>query len=57
MRALKRIYDFITGGSIVTPIGLALALIVAFTLPSMRPEAFCALIVLTFVGSAFERPT
>ncbi len=57
MRLLREIYDFITGGSRLTPFGLALAVIAAFALPTMRAEAFTALVVATFVASTFEKPT
>ncbi len=57
VRALKSIYDFITGGSIVTPVFLAAAILAAFFLPAFRPEAFLALVALAFIASTFERTT
>ncbi len=56
MRALSEIYDFITGGSIVTPFGLAIAILAAFWLPHLRAEAFVGIAALTFVAASFERP-
>ena len=54
MKLLREIYDFITGGSRLTPLGLALALLAAFTLPVFRAEAFVAIVVATLVASTFE---
>lgn len=56
MRALKAIHKFVAGSSIISPIGLGLALIAGFTLPSFRIEIFCAVIALTFIASTFEKP-
>ena len=59
MNALREIYDFITGGSLVSPIGLALAIGVAVAgaglPPSMRVAIFTIIIVTTFVAASFER--
>lgn len=56
MRVVHEIYDFITGGSIVTPVGVACAIAAAFLLPAMRPELFVAIVALTFVAATFEKP-
>lgn len=56
MHVLREIYDFITGGSIVAPAGLACAVIAALTLHAHRAEAFTAIVVVTFVASVFEKP-
>ncbi len=57
MRVVTEIYDFITGGSFVTPIGLACAIACAFLLPAFRTEAFVGIIALTLIAASFERPT
>lgn len=57
MRVLREIYDFITGGSIAAPIGLACALGAALLLPHWRAEAFSIIVLLSLVASTLERPT
>jgi hypothetical protein len=57
MRVVTEVYDFITGGSIVTPIGVACAIAAAFLLPAYRAESFVAIVALTFVASTFETPS
>ena len=56
MNALNEIYDFITGGSAVSPFGVAFAILAAFWLPAYRLEAFVTIVSLTFVISTFEKP-
>ena len=56
MRVVTEVYDFITGGSLVTPVGVACAIAAAFLLPAFRAEAFVAIVALTFVASTFETP-
>ncbi len=56
MRVLREIYDFITGGSIVAPAGLALAVLATLLVHAWRAEVFTVLILATFVTSTFERP-
>ncbi|MDE2483199.1 MAG: hypothetical protein KGN02_13560 [bacterium] len=55
MRLVREIYDFITGGSFVTPVGLALALLAVLLLPHFRLESFVLVIIATVVASTFER--
>ena len=57
MKVLREIYDFITGGSIASPVLLACAIAAAYLLPSFRAEAFTVLVVLAFIVSTFERVT
>lgn len=56
MRVVNEMYNFITGGSVVTPVGVACAIAAAFLLPASRAELFVAIIALTFVASTFEKP-
>ena len=56
MRVVKEIYDFITGGSVVTPIGVGCAIAAAFLVPTFQPELFVGIVALTFVASTFEAP-
>ncbi len=56
MRLVNEIYDFITGGSVVTPIGVACAIAAAFLMPAFRAEIFVAIVALTFGASTFEKP-
>ncbi len=56
MRVATEVYDFITGGSLVTPVGVACAIAAAFLLPAYRAETFVGIIALTFVASTFEMP-
>jgi hypothetical protein len=56
MRVVTEIYDFITGGSVVTPIGVACAIAAAFLLPTYRAESFVGIVALTFIASTFEMP-
>ncbi len=51
MKTLVRIYDFVTGGSIVAPIGLAIAIGVA----RFGAAPFFGVLLATFVASTFER--
>ncbi len=54
MRPLRELYDFVTGGSLVAPAGVAIALVVAFTLPLFREQAFALVLLATLAGSTFE---
>ncbi len=60
MKALAEIWDFITGGSIVAPAAVVVA--VGFALlplglaGSIKAAIFLAIVLLGFVGSTFERP-
>lgn len=56
MRVVTEVYDFITGGSLVTPVGVACAIAAAFLLPGHRAEAFVSIVALTFIASTFEMP-
>ena len=59
MSALAKIYDFITGGSIVAPVGVVVAILVARFAGGAGASAHAALffgtLLLTFVAAAFER--
>lgn len=57
MRVVNEIYDFITGGSIAAPVGVALAILAAFFLPAYRTETFLSLAALTFIAATFEKPS
>jgi hypothetical protein len=57
VRVLREIYDFVTGGSIVAPVGLACAVIAAMLVPQAREAVFLSVLAATFVASTFERPT
>lgn len=58
MKQLAALYDFITGGSVAAPIGVAAAFWVAFATanlpPAARAAAFCATVLAGFIASAFE---
>jgi hypothetical protein len=56
VRALREVYDFITGGSIVAPIGVLCAIAVAALAPQWRAGVLVALVAAAFIGSVFERP-
>lgn len=56
MRVVNEIYDFITGGSVVTPIGVACAIAAAFLMPVARTETFVGIVALTLVAATFETP-
>ncbi|MHB8148056.1 MAG: hypothetical protein ACYDGM_12460 [Vulcanimicrobiaceae bacterium] len=60
MKALAEIWDFVTGGSIVAPVAVAVAIGFAL-LPlaidaAVRTAAFLAIVAAGFVASTFERP-
>jgi hypothetical protein len=57
VRVLREVYDFITGGSIAAPVGLACAIAVAVLVPAWRMPGFLGLVVVAFIASVFERPT
>ncbi len=51
MKVVHEVYDFITGGSLVTPIGLIVAILCA----RFGPAVFLAVVLATFVASTLER--
>lgn len=55
MRVLRSVYEFITGGSVVAPLGVALAIVAALALPFARAGAFVAIVACTFIASTYER--
>lgn len=58
MKVLREIYDFITGGSIVAPVGLAITIMVVVATRNAGELAqyiFVALIVLTLALAAREK--
>lgn len=58
MNALREIYDFITGGSIAAPVGMAVAcatLLVPALAPGTRAIVFVGVLVLTLVLASYER--
>jgi hypothetical protein len=60
VKALERIYEFVTGGSIAAPIGVAAALLLGHfgarvLTPPLLAGAFFAVLVLTFAASTVER--
>ena len=57
MHVLRNVYDFITGGSVVSPIGVACAIVAGSLMHTFRAEAVSAILVLTFVASTYEKPT
>lgn len=57
MRVVNEIYDFITGGSIASPVCVACAILAAFFMPAYRTETFVAFAVLAFVLASFEKPS
>ncbi len=60
MKALAEVWDFITGGSLVAPAAVVVA--VGFALlplglaGPLKAAIFLAIVLLGFVGSTFERP-
>lgn len=58
MKRLAALYDFVTGGSVAAPIGVAAAFCVAVATagwpPGTRAAAFFATVLLGFVASTFE---
>lgn len=57
MNALREIYDFITGGSVVAPVGLACAIVATVLIHAYRAEVLSAILGLTFVASTLEKPS
>ena len=59
MKAVREIYDFITGGSIASPIGLALAIAITIFdagLPViLRGAFFAGIIIASLAVTTFER--
>jgi hypothetical protein len=58
---MKAAYEFLAGGSLVTPIGLAIAALVALGLVhaklfSYAGAALVLVLVITLAGSVLERP-
>jgi hypothetical protein len=57
VKALRNVYGFVTGGSIVAPIGLGCAIAAGIALPVGRSVAFLALVAIAFVASTLEKVT
>ncbi len=57
MHALREAYDFITGGSVAAPAGLACAIIATTLAHVYRGEILGVILVVTFVASTLEKPT
>lgn len=60
MRALHAVVEFVTGGSIAAPVGLALGIAVALLLPApsaVRAVAFLVVVVASFAASTVESPS
>ena len=59
MKILNEIYDFVAGGSVVAPIGLAVALLIAHfgagLAPAVLASTFFGCLLLTFFASTLER--
>gem|GEM_PF-4110726 len=56
MRALRSIFEFVTGGSLVAPIGLACAILAVLAFPQWRAGAFVTIVVFTYAASTYEKP-
>lgn len=58
MKRIVALYDFVTGGSVAAPIGVAAAFCVAFATaglpPGARAAAFFATALAGFIASVFE---
>ena len=57
VRALRSVVEFITGGSIAAPAGLACAIVAAIAFPHARGALFAGIVALAFIASVFERPS
>jgi type IV secretory pathway VirB2 component (pilin) len=59
MKVLREIYDFITGGSIAAPAGLAVAIVGVILMggraSSAAPYVFVAIVVLTLAAASREK--
>lgn len=59
MKTINVVVDFVTGGSVVAPIGVLAAFLVAYfgrgLAPGMLAAAFFGTLLLTFLGSTLER--
>ena len=57
MKILHEVYDFIAGGSILAPIGLAIAIlgVIVMGRGTVTPYVFVALIVLTLAAATREK--
>ena len=59
MKLFDGLYDFVAGRSIVTPVGLAVALLAAHfgsgLAPVSRASVFFGILLLTFLASTLER--
>jgi len=59
MKVVREIYDFIAGGSIAAPVGLAIAILTTILLPHLDPAIragmFVAIVVLTLAAATREK--
>lgn len=59
MKILHEIYDFIAGGSIAAPVGLAIAILAAIFTPHLDPTLragmFVTIVVLTLTAATREK--
>ena len=59
MKVLNEIYDFVTGGSMVTPAGVLVAIVAtAYSgalAPGLRAGLLLGILLLTFAGSLLEK--
>jgi hypothetical protein len=56
VRVLRRIYDFITGGSIAAPVALAVGISVArASPPGSRAGILAAFVAISLAAATFER--
>lgn len=56
---MKAAYKFIAGNSLVTPVGVAIALIAAWFMRGfvLAPEIFVGILIATLSAATFERVT
>jgi hypothetical protein len=59
VKVLREIYDFVAGGSIAAPVGLAVAILTAVFVPHLDPTVraatFVAIVVLTLAAATREK--
>ena len=59
MKIVHEIYDFVAGGSIAAPVGLAIAILAAILTPHLDPTVragtFVAIVVLTLAAATREK--
>ncbi|HEY8322086.1 MAG TPA: hypothetical protein VIG46_09895 [Candidatus Baltobacteraceae bacterium] len=59
MKVVHEIYDFVAGGSIAAPVGLAIAILTAVFAPHLDPTVraatFVAIVVLTLAAATREK--